>query len=753
VTRVLRALVAAEARARPATLVLIALLVAATTGVALFCAAGARLTTSAPDRYLAEANLPDRELFNLPPEVTAADLVALPDVAAAELVTVYGMFPEGTSPEQFFPMFGRGERLGASPFVTEPLVRGRDPDPTEPLEVSLGERIARLLHVDVGDDLPMATFTPEGVSELGPMDIPDGSPLDLRVVGIVRQSGDLGSNETDIGITMLTPAFSRAYGDRVGALDHSALVRLEPGAGEDTVESLSTIAPDAIVDDLLTEPRVRTDLRPLTQFIATGLLALAAAVVAAGLVVAGQAMVRTAALGRDDDDALRAMGLRPAARRLRLGVPLALSGMVGVGVGVIGSVAASPLLPIGLARRLEPEHHVRMDLTVVAVALAGGLAAMTALAAMAAALATRRAPRASGSTSTLVQRVGRVGAPPTVTTALLFAQRRGSAGGSSRAAASAAVAAVVGVLAAVVFASSTTHLAATPRLYGWGWDAIIAPSTNSDVPAGSLPVAAAVADPDLLGVELVTRDSPVVAAGRPGGAPIPIVAAVEAGREASFRIVGVVLLPPPTDGGPTGVGLAVTAAGARRMGLERCGLDDCTDELHVRVADPGALARVHDRYAVDGDVPIEVQDPTAPSQVTRLREVDQIPWILAAFLSLLAVVSVSHAIVLAVRRRRRDFGVLRSLGFDGRQLRRVVGTQVVGLTLASCTIGVLLGVVTGRFVWSRLTSSMGLPDEASVPLLALVGVPLIVIAIAEVASVVPRRTAARITAAEVLRAE
>ena len=113
---------------------------------------------------------------------------------------------------------------GVVPFerMHAPVVEGRYPHRDAPLELALSERTARCLGKDVGDTLTLDTYSPEAIAEDeaaedseeadgGGTPEPDGPAVDLEVVGIVRDPGDIGARDTDITLTFLTPAFRDAY--------------------------------------------------------------------------------------------------------------------------------------------------------------------------------------------------------------------------------------------------------------------------------------------------------------------------------------------------------------------------------------------------------------------------------------------------------------------------------------------------------------------------------------------------------------
>ena len=76
-----------------------------------------------------------------------------------------------------------------------------------------------------------------------------------------------------------------------------------------------------------------------------------------------------------------------------------------------------------------------------------------------------------------------------------------------------------------------------------------------------------------------------------------------------------------------------------------------------------------------------------------------LPFALGAFLVLLAVGAVGHALATAVHRRRGELAVLRALGMTRRQSRLVVVTQASVLAAIGLAVGVPLGLALGRLVW------------------------------------------------------
>lgn len=107
----------------------------------------------------------------------------------------------------------------------------------------------------------------------------------------------------------------------------------------------------------------------------------------------------------------------------------------------------------------------------------------------------------------------------------------------------------------------------------------------------------------------------------------------------------------------------------------------------------------------------------------------------------------------AVRRRRRDLALLKTLGFTRRQVTGSVAWQATTFAALALLFGVPIGVVVGRWVWTALADNLGTVAQPIVPLLALVVSAPVVLLIANVAAFVPGRIAARLRPATVLRSE
>ncbi len=142
-----------------------------------------------------------------------------------------------------------------------------------------------------------------------------------------------------------------------------------------------------------------------------------------------------------------------------------------------------------------------------------------------------------------------------------------------------------------------------------------------------------------------------------------------------------------------------------------------------------------------------------PDDIRNFSRVRDTPLILGGVLALLAVGTLAHVLVTAVRRRRRDLAVLKTLGLVRRQVLSVVEWQALSLAVVALLIGVPLGLLAGRWAWVLFASSAGLAPAASIPVALVLLIIPVTVALAALIATWPAQAAARVRPATVLRAE
>ncbi len=170
-----------------------------------------------------------------------------------------------------------------------------------------------------------------------------------------------------------------------------------------------------------------------------------------------------------------------------------------------------------------------------------------------------------------------------------------------------------------------------------------------------------------------------------------------------------------------------------------------------RVADAANKIFARDPLAVDNSVAvIGVQ---RPAQIVNYRSIGATPVILAGGLALGAIVALALTLVASVRHRRRDLALLKALGFTPRQLAAVVAWQSTVTAVVGVIVGVPLGIVIGRQLWTVFARNINAVPDPTVPVLSVVLVALGALVFANVVAAIPGRIAARTPTAMVLRAE
>ena len=678
------------------------------------------------------------------------------------------------------------------------VVAGRAADPRAADEVTIGETLAGQLHLGVGDHLAGTAFTPEQVEACftggcTPATLPEGPRFRLRIVGIVRRPLDLGDRGAAGGVLVMTPAFTRETMNRIGSFG-GLVLRVRTRHGADDVAGVAAAArrifgqsPQFGVQDLAVDSQgaqSAIDVLTVALWVFAGVAALA------GLVAISIVLSREISLTAIDQRTQTALGLT---RRQRIAVgafqaaPVALGGAL---LAVVGAVAASPLFPIGVARRAEPDVGVHID----GIALAFGTVALVAgimLIAFLAAFRTTRRIRAErpapAKTATFLDAAARAGLPPAATIGLRMALDPGRRPTTVpvRSAVFGAVFGVVGIVAVSMFVSSLDQLVATPRLYGWTWSFAAVPDAPSvfapRAPLLHEPGLAAAAEVDTVNVQLDGR--PVTAWGFrnvhgtidpeiiDGRSPhrrseVALGAATldELGKTIgdtvhadgpdgshNYRIVGRAVFPELDGPQPLANGATFTGAGLGSL-LSRTDTNNGSPYVVGRVA-PGAKTSTIERRV--GAIP-DVERPFGPSvpvEVDRLRQVNWLPAILAALLSVLALLAVGHALVTGVRRRRHELAILKTLGFDRRQTRATIAWQATTHTVIGLVLGIPAGLVVGRVVWRLVADGLGVSTTPAIPTLALLVTVPAALAAVNLIAFFPGAAAARTRPAVALRTE
>ena len=120
---------------------------------------------------------------------------------------------------------------------------------------------------------------------------------------------------------------------------------------------------------------------------------------------------------------------------------------------------------------------------------------------------------------------------------------------------------------------------------------------------------------------------------------------------------------------------------------------------------------------------------------------------------MVALLTITHLLMTSVRRRQRDFAILRALGFTSSQVRGTLCWQALTLAGIALLIGVPAGIACGRLCWQLFAHQLGITPVVAVPLATLSIMAASWLAAAAVIAALPGEAATRNPAARVLYSE
>jgi hypothetical protein len=795
-----------EWRRRWRSLTVLALLVALVTATVLAAVAGARRGQTAFSRLWAQTLPTTVTVLPNQPGFDWAKVRALPEVAALTTFAVSDFELEGVPGAQ--TGFPSADSQVMRTIERPVVLQGRVFSPSRADEVVVSTAFVANFGEGVGDfvtlHLPAPAQSVQGGYDPSSNGPPRGPVIRARIVGVIRSFWFSDQPGAPGGVFASPALFARYRVNFMGtagdAAAINALVRLR--GGETAIPAfkrdLARVSGRSDIDVWNNYADMGAPARRITGYEAACLLAFGVAALVAAFFLVGQSVARYTSAAVPDLQVLQAVGLTSRQAVGSASAPPFLAAVAGATVGVAAAVLASRWMPIGVASLLEPSPGFDADWLILGpgwilapvIVLAGSAAAA---ATMLAAARRQVLPRRSS----VAAAVAGAGLPVAAVVGTRFALEpgRGRSSVPVRPAMTGAIAGVLGILAAFTFSAGISDAAdpvrfgQTSQLEGWlGFN-------GSDFgPAGRV-LSAIAADRDVTGlndariavaqsgqVSITTYTYDPVARKR-----LPVV--LTAGR---MPATGSEILLGPTTARQlhtaTGATIQVTGSAGPRtvtvagIGFVPAGPHNSYDsgawvslalydqlfagaryafkfhiaELALRPgANVQAVAHRLDAAAaaIKGGQAFQFGPPSPLSEIQLIKDVAVLPLLLGAFLALLAVGAVGHALAIAVRRRRHELAVLRALGMTRRQARAVVATQASVLAVIGLVFGVPLGLALGRIVWRVVAN--GTPVAYHPPLavwaLLLIG-PLALLA-ANLLAAWPGQRAARLPSAQILHAE
>jgi hypothetical protein len=747
-------------------LLFLAIVTALTFGFVLSAATAARRTTTSFTRLLDATDSPEVVLTTTldDTEVARTELERDPAVAAFGAMTFLPVSPEGATSGLFAPM-GRG--FGDT--VVRPVIlEGRLPDQTRVDEVVINQAMADQTGLRVGGRTRLR----------GPF----GIEQPVSVVGRYLSPLDVGPNG-GAASAVTTPAFTDRWFPVLlqnverGALRPSVLVRLRPDTDIDRfITKFRAAHPEAGVEgpDTL-DVDVADGLRTLSS--AYWILAAVASVasLAVILLVSGRA-TRTRA---NATNVLGSLGATRSQRALAASMPETLAVAAGVLVAPVVAIVASAWARTGFARDADPDRGVWYDgrilvlLTMLALAALVGATLLQGWRAQTPAGTRLRRRRARSS-------IG-LGSPALFLGIRRTFGREPASRRQSRAALLGTVLAVAGIVGVLMWTASVDHLLATPRLYGWDFDAQLA-LPDADAPANVMRDAEArlVRSSEIAGVRRVQhflaglagtdtdvfatepvrgRADPTIVAGRLPTARDEIALSsvtmdridaelggdvlVTGAQRRRFRIVGEVI-PPHLGNATVGDAAMVTAQAQRDLALDSFGT-----ELWVKARTPGALDAI--RRVAGPDVSVNASFP--PTTVARLDQIDNVDVVLIVFLAALGLIVLTFHTVTASRRQAKTTAIARALGLRRTQVFAAFGWQAAIEFTIAAVLAVPAGILAGRVFWEFSTRTVRVLNPVTLPGVRIAVLLAVAALAAALGALLAARASVRTRVAEQLHAE
>lgn len=774
--------VAYVVRTKLRSLVVSGLVLTAVVGVVLALvialAAGAHRTETVPERVDAAAGgafdylVTQQESGQQP---LTDRVAALPGVEDADSYTFVfaGLVPAGAGGGISAATDGTLVFAGSERALGVHTVAGRELDQGVDDEFVATPTFVQATGAEVGDRFDLYAISQERAAEEGFTPSAARFALTATLVGVF-DGAPVVQDQTPYAL------FPKRLVDRpeVGFALTMIPVRVEDGVDEATLRSELATLPDSAQLSVGPGQIITDDMQRAITTQARGVWLLALVAGIAALVALTQVITRQVRLSSAERESLTAIGVSSgqmlAETMARAAMPILVGGLL----ATVLAVACSGIFPTGIVGRLEPSPGIFVQWHVL---LPAAFVAVTSLLVLTAAVLALTRTATGPVVSSPV--VGAVASRSPILSAAIgirlgFTRARGERG-SLRAALAGVLFTVGGLVAAITFGVSLDRLIDEPFRYGWNMDVSIGDNGGEEMDEDL--AAALAADPNvqsliyyaqtyaragdndvaLMGMDRVRGDgAPLLLAGR-----LPVSEDEIALGRVTARRVGVGVGDEVTLSGSTGthmyrvVGLAVLTGLGSNEGVGQGGLATM-DGLHQVSDEPVTSAAVDFRsldeaiakYSEEFD-PSFISDEYVPGAISSLTRVRSVPYVLAALLGALVVLTVTQTLLSSLRARRRDLAILRALGGPPRLVRKSVHWQATVVALVPALVAVPLGLVAGRLVFKALADEIGTIDDAAVPTAAIVVVVAGVVVIANLVAVWPARLARRWSTAAALRTE
>jgi hypothetical protein len=691
------------------------------------------------------------------------------------------------------------------------VVAGRRPTRTD--EVDLSPIVAEVLGLHVGGSLLMGFYTNQQTTMPGygtsqTFHVTPHRTLRMKVVGLAELNSNVlvdslqATSTADIlyspalvhqllscCVTSVTTSLRLAHGNAdvgrvAGEIDAAAERQGFP-------PPLLGVAPDVATAELTIRP----------ESLALGAFGVIAAL--ATLLIAGLAIARQLRLRRGELRTLQALGANRVATVLDGAIGIVLAVIVGAALAAGVAIALSPLSPVGLVRAVYPDRGLSVDGWVLLLGCGGLIVLLSSFAVLAADRGRQHRTHARGRrrSPALVRAAANLGlSAPVVEGTRLAVDSGGEDAVPALSTIVGAFVALVVLVATVTFGASLDALVSHPNLYGWNWDYELTGGGGIAPVPGIL--AARLLDHD----DAVTSWSPVVFGGQaaidgqqipyigqPPGARVSVPILSGHGLTASseivlggqtlemlhrsvgdtvrlqigsrsevLRIVGTATMPVVgIQVGATHPSMGVGALVASSLvPVQTSNANDVhplgPSAIFVRLhsaAGRARLLRIAKELSLPTNYGVTLLGVQRPAEILNYRSTTALPALLGVGLAAGATAALLLTLLASVRRRRRHLALLRTFGFTRTQLALTVASQASVAVGIGTVLGVPIGIVLGRTLWTAFANQIDVVAAPLVPALTVSAIAVGALVLANVVAAVPGRLAADSPTAVLLRAE
>jgi putative ABC transport system permease protein len=189
--------------------------------------------------------------------------------------------------------------------------------------------------------------------------------------------------------------------------------------------------------------------------------------------------------------------------------------------------------------------------------------------------------------------------------------------------------------------------------------------------------------------------------------------------------------------------------------FEAGGLRAQDNIVYIDLVDGATAQTVEDEVdAAVADVPlvsVKDQDAFAAEQRGPIDDLLRIIYALLALAVIIAVLGIVNTLALSVIERTREVGLVRAIGMQRSQLRRMVRLESVAIAVLGAVLGVVMGVIFGVLLQQAI-ADQGI-EVLDVPVLQLLAFVVVAAVVGVLAAVLPARRASRLDVLQAIGTE